>query len=190
MKKMFLLVVSGMLAACATPTPPKAPVALTTKEADIYEALLRYQFARNASAAQQSAGSYFIEIQKADPGEALLRRFAGHTPPVKRASEARHARNSAIYDRQTRQRSLIFEVGPIQWIDKETVEIEAGYYEGNLSSSGNTYRLKRQKGKWKVVSDVMEWISEIRKPAESYPVFASRDYPLCCSGSLADRSVI
>ena len=162
--KAILLVLCGLLAACATQprTPPKPPVALTTDDADIYEAVFRHQFGRNASATQQSAGSYFIQIMEADPTDTFLLRFAGHTPSVKRASEARHGRDSGIYDRQTRRMSLIFEAGAIRWHGRNTVEVDGSYYEGNLSSSGNTYRLKRQGTKWKVVSDTMSWISDAR----------------------------
>jgi hypothetical protein len=40
------------------------------------------------------------------------------------------------------------------------VKVEGGYYEGNLSSSGNTYTVKMENGKWAVTNDEMHWISE------------------------------
>ena len=97
MKTIFLLL-CGLLVGCATQSrvAPKPPVTLTNEEGDIYEAVFRHQFPHNASATQQSAGSYFIQIQGADPSDAFLQRFSGQTPLVKRASEARHARDSAL----------------------------------------------------------------------------------------------
>jgi len=32
-------------------------------------------------------------------------------------------------------------------------------YEAGLSASGNTYTVKKIKGKWKVTNDKMHWIS-------------------------------
>ena len=164
--KTILLLVCGLLMGCATQprVAPKAPVTLTDNEADIYETVLRHQFTRNASATQQSAGSYFIQIQDADPSDTFLHRFSGETPLVKRASEARHARDSGIYDRETGKMSLIFEVGAIRWHGNNSVEVDGGYYEGDLSASGNTYRLTRRGNKWKVLKDTMSWISDSRPP--------------------------
>lgn len=164
--KTFLLLLCTLLVGCATQprVAPKPPVALTINEADIYEAVFRHQFGCKASPTQHSAGSYFIQIQGADPTDTFIQRFSAQTSPVKRASEARHARNSGIYDRQTGKMSLIFELGAIRWIGKNSVEVEGGYYEGNLSSSGNTYRLIRQGNKWKVSKDTMNYISDSRYP--------------------------
>ena len=47
----------------------------------------------------------------------------------------------------------------IHWIDDDTVDADGGYYEGIMSSSGNTYRVVRRNGKWVVTRDTMHWIS-------------------------------
>jgi hypothetical protein len=141
---------------------PKTPIAITNEDADIYEAVFRHQFGRNASAVQQSAGSYLIQIQDADPTDAFLLRFSGSTPPVKRVSEGQRAQDTGIYDRKTHKPSLIFNLGAIRWHGKNSLEVDGGYYEGNMSSSCNTYRLKRQGTKWKIIKDTMTWISDAR----------------------------
>lgn len=170
MKSLLVVLLCGLLAGCATrsPAPPKPPVLLSQDEADIYEAVFRHQFEQNASGAQQSAGTYFVQIQGSDPPEEFLRRFAGQAPPVKRGSEACHAGDSSIYDRQTGKRSLMFKAGKIGRIGKNTAEVEGGYYEGNLSASGNTYRLVRHGSRWKVIADTMSWISDARAAAFCY----------------------
>ena len=56
-------------------------------------------------------------------------------------------------------RNLRFSVAGVKWIDEITVEVEGGYYEGNLSSSGNVYRVHWLDGRWVVVGYKMNWIS-------------------------------
>ena len=60
-------------------------------------------------------------------------------------------------DKKTGEQGLIFNVTRIQW--KSDTEVEGGYYEAGLSASGNTYTLKKDKGKWQVTKDKMDWIS-------------------------------
>ncbi|MHC4388356.1 MAG: hypothetical protein ACYSX1_07090, partial [Planctomycetota bacterium] len=104
-------------------------------------------FEHNASAAQQNAAAYFLTINQQDAPAELLGRFAGHSPPVKPRSEFREGNG------------LLFRIGSLVWSDKRTVEIEGGYYEGNVSASGNTYVLQRQEGIWRVVKKKPGWIS-------------------------------
>jgi hypothetical protein len=54
---------------------------------------------------------------------------------------------------------LLFRVDAIKWITRSQVEVSGGYYEGRLSSSGNTYYVQKRDGKWLVVRDEMHWIS-------------------------------
>lgn len=113
----------------------------------ICEVLFRHQFTHNASAVQQKAAVYYLSIDYKDPPEKLLACFHGHSPPVKPGSVFRVGNG------------IKFEIHSIIWLDETTVEIKGGYYEGNASSSGNTYRLRREDGAWKVINDKMEWIS-------------------------------
>lgn len=117
------------------------------EHAAVREALLRHQFKRNASGAQQNAKAFFIQIDDKDPDDAFLKRFNGHSPPVRLGSQFR------VGD------GLLFHVEAFKWIDANTVEASGGYYEGNLSSSGNSYRLERKNGAWHVTVDKMNWIS-------------------------------
>ena len=114
---------------------------------DICEALFRYQFKNNASGAQQNAAAYFLSIYEADPPKDLMARFEKNVPPVKDGSEFQIGSG------------LEFRIRSIKMIDKNNVEIEGGYYEAGLSSSGNTYQLQKKDNNWQVVSDKMNWIS-------------------------------
>lgn len=86
-----------------------------------------------------------------------MERFADDKPTIKKESQAKLG--DGVKDRDTGERGLIFRVGNIKWVSDTEVEVEGGYYEAGLSSSGNTYFLKKQKDKWVVTKDVMHWIS-------------------------------
>lgn len=114
---------------------------------DICEALFRYQFKNNASGAQQNAEAYFLSIYEADPPKDLMARFEKSIPHVKLGSEFKVGSG------------LKFRIRSVKMLDKNNVEIEGGYYEAGLSSSGNTYQLQKKNSKWQVISDKMKWIS-------------------------------
>jgi hypothetical protein len=114
---------------------------------NICEALYRHQFMNNASGEQQNAPAYFLSIYETDPPHDLMLRFEKNMPPVKPGSEFKI------------ELGLKFRIRGIKILDKYNVEIEGGYYSGPLSSSGNTYKLKKKNGKWQVISDKMNWIS-------------------------------
>lgn len=61
--------------------------------------------------------------------------------------------------RRQERKALIFRVTSIKWKSDTEVDVSGGYYEAGLSASGNTYTVKKEKGKWKVTNDKMHWIS-------------------------------
>jgi hypothetical protein len=121
-----------------------------TQEDDIRETVFRYQFDHNASGLQKSAKGYFLAIGEkgVDPSAEFMKRFAHHNPPVHKGSAWR-----------TGNKGLFFRVTSIAWISDTEVEVVGGYYEGNVSSSGNTYTVKKDTGKWQVTNDKMGTIS-------------------------------
>jgi hypothetical protein len=113
----------------------------------IYEAVFRHQFESNSSGMKSAAPAYFLSIEGRDPPADLLNRFAGNQPPVRPGSEYQMGLG------------LLFHVDGIREIDPATIEVDGGYHEAELSSSGNTYRVQRRGGSWIVISDEMHWIS-------------------------------
>ncbi|MEW6743970.1 MAG: hypothetical protein AB1486_14560 [Planctomycetota bacterium] len=96
---------------------------------------------------QSSAPAYFLSIEGEDPPEGFLQRFDGNRPPVLPGSSFRKGAG------------LLFRVDGIKDITPTVVDVAGGYYEAELSASGNTYRLELRDGSWIVVSDRMHWIS-------------------------------
>ena len=125
---------------------------------DIREAVFRYQFQHNASGQQQSANAYFLSFGKdKEPDDVFIARFKDHKPPVKKRSQSKG--QFEVIDKDTGERGLIFNVVTIKVIDANKVEVDGGYYEAGLSSSGNVYTVERKEDKWVVTKDRMLWIS-------------------------------
>jgi hypothetical protein len=145
-------------------TPPSVERSLD----DIREAVFRYQFLHNVSGLQQRAGAYFIglyvtgdlnlPVHYVDPSDNLLARFAGNTPPVKKASESTYS-VQGVFDLRTGARGLLFRIESIKEIDPDQVEVTGGYFEAGLSASGNVYTVTRTNDRWTVVKDSLIWIA-------------------------------
>jgi hypothetical protein len=90
-----------------------------------------------------------------------MRRFEGHTPVVKKVSEAivSSSEVTGVKDKKTGQRGLIFNQRTIKWDENDHVEVEGGYYEAGLSASGNTYSVVKENNEWVVTKSEMHWIS-------------------------------
>ena len=81
-----------------------------SQDNEIIEAVFRHQFNNNASCGQKnSAAVYCLSVGEkyADPSEQLMKRFAGHTPPVRPVSACIISGN--VVDKHTAKRGLLFE---------------------------------------------------------------------------------
>ena len=159
---------------CATSLAVADDAAKAKAEDDIREATFRHQFLHNASGVQQKAKVYFLAVGRnedwddgsdgfmaldgADPSDEFLKRFADHKPVVKKKSQG-VVHLGEFKDKKTGEKGLVFGLGTIKWVSDTEVEITGGYYEAGLSASGNTYFLKKEKGKWTVTKEVRHWIS-------------------------------
>jgi len=133
-------------------------------EDDIREAVFRYQFTHNCWGRPEKV--YFLSVNDKDPSKAFMRRFRGHKPPVKPVSKCRIDKNlvpgrpkTAVIDRETGDRGLIFKTEKIKWLNATKVAVEGGYYADGRGASGNTYTVEMKKGRWVVTKDDMKWIS-------------------------------
>ncbi len=132
----------------------------------IRAAVFAYMFDNNESAQQNNTKVYFIgrktvddsQVLYADFDDVFMARFARRTPAVRRASECSTS-PEGVFDKRTHERGLLFHVGTITTITAVRAEVEGGYFEGGLSASGNLYTVERINGTWKVIKDVLLWIS-------------------------------
>jgi hypothetical protein len=156
----------GCNAPTAAPPPSTRPASATPPNDahppeywDVIEAVFRHQFDHNASAGKRNVDYFFISVENSDPPEALLTRFAAEKPPVLPASLAASSPSEGVRHKELGGRGLKFRISSVKWLDADTAEVQGGYYEGGLSSSGNVYRVERHGGKWSVTKDEMRYIS-------------------------------
>lgn len=154
----FLILLAAASAACSQPStgPSSGPGATRqpppreVSEPAILEAVFRYQFEHNASGIRQNAEKYCLSITGGgQPGAELLGRFEGHRPPVVAADQC---------DRRS-GRNLFFQAKIETWESDSEAVVRGGYYEGNLSSSRETFRVVWESGRWVVRDPRMEVIS-------------------------------
>jgi hypothetical protein len=129
---------------------------------DIREAVFRHQFEHNASGQQSHTGAYCIGFgeRDLDPSSGFLARFAGMSPPVLKSTACGiDAARRQLVVTATGQPALRFSCANIHRRWDDSVDAAGGYYEANLSASGNVYRLKKVSGSWVVVADELKWIS-------------------------------
>jgi hypothetical protein len=131
-------------------------------EQDIYATVFRYLFDHNASGQQKGSNVYCLSMgeKNVDPSDGFMRRFTGHEPPVRKASDCSVASFSQVVDRRTGKPGLMFRVTGIVWISSTEVTVYGGYEEANMSASGNSYTVKKENGKWKVTKEGIGWISQ------------------------------
>jgi hypothetical protein len=130
------------------------------EQEDIREVAFRYQFRHNSSIQGNKAAVYCLSVEKgADPPDSFVKRFAGHTPTVRKVSECTADPYKGVVDQYTGKRGLIFQVKGIKWISQAEAEVFGGYFEDGLSASGNTYTVTKTKGTWRVSKAWMNWLS-------------------------------
>lgn len=156
-RRLVLAVALISMAAVVTLLPPP------WQDDDIREAVFRHLFTHNASGLQDRADAYYLAVGpfELDPSDGFLKRFGDHKPPVRKVSECRPPADSNDRPRnvKTGRQGLIFQVTFIRRVGLREFEAKGGYYEGLLSGSGNTYRVRLVNGRWTVVRDRMDWIS-------------------------------
>ena len=143
---------------------------------EIREATFRYLFRKNASSLKEKAQVYFLTLgelaqtQSHDPDDAFMRRFLDNKPRVSKRSKSIES-PEGVKDMTTGETGLVFNVGAIEWISDEEVQVSGGYFEAGLSASGNTYHLIKKKGVWVVSTEKMHWISRAsRMPKQAGPI--------------------
>ena len=135
--------------------------ALQSREDDVREAVFRWQIAQHDSGQQTEPRIFFLQVgeKDGDPTDEFIKRFADIKPPVQKGSDCSVSVSTGALDKKTGKRGLIFRVRSIVWKSDTEAEVKGGYYEGGRSASGNTFTLKKEKDKWKVTNDKMDWIS-------------------------------
>jgi hypothetical protein len=104
---------------------------------------------------------FFVSVDREDPSDELLARFKDIPRIVKKVSgsEIGKVQRMPVVDKSSEERGIIFSAGKVHWRSKNSAEVKGGYHCNGLCGAGLRFRVKRENGKWIVVSSKMEWIS-------------------------------
>lgn len=139
--------------------PKPLPSARESDEWDIREAVFRYMFQNNASSGE-AFSYYFIFLgAKGDAPPSFVSRFRGNVPEVLPASDAASQDNMRVVHKYRSGRGLLFKTNKITWLDQSTVDVDGGFYESQMSLSGDTFRVARRDNRWVVVKDTRRYTS-------------------------------
>jgi hypothetical protein len=128
---------------------------------DMYEAVFRYLFERNAcEESSTNAAAYFIGLGAHAPDDDFMKRFAGHLPPVKRRSEIKII-DECLVDTTTGKRGVVFKVDDEVLFSNDTVRVKGGWYKGGLDASEGTLFVSRKAGRWRVNKYDVEFDAEM-----------------------------
>ncbi len=116
-------------------------------------------FADNASSLKQDASTYCVDAgsQESTRQVAAALRDNAKVKPASACDIA--AGGNGVFDRQTRQRALMFRTTPASCSSASECLIRGGYYEGNVSAQTNLYRVSLVGGHWSVTMEEMGPIS-------------------------------
>lgn len=153
----LLLLLLFLLPSCAQnsrssdlPQASATSASRAAAEPEIYEAVFRYQFDHNASAIQKRAEKYCLFLPGENrPSAQFLQRFEGNHPPVLSVDQCERRSGKALF----------FRIQRLDWRKDNEVWVRGGYWEGNLSSSIELFRVLNENGRWVVKGARMEAIS-------------------------------
>lgn len=156
--KLTAVMLACLLAACGARTGSAEDTLA------IQAAVLEYQFTHNHSGLKESARVYCVEVmgedaKASDPAPSVIKQLNARNGRVRAGSSCSVNADSLVVERSSGKQGIIFRIGQLSWESATDAAIEGGYYEGSLSSSGNTYHVKKVNGAWVVTGDELSWIS-------------------------------
>jgi hypothetical protein len=113
---------------------------------NVFEAMFRYQFKHEMSGMGKNAPAYFLSFNSTKQ-PSFLKRFEGHTPPVKDGIAFREGEG------------IKFSIHSWEWISEDRIKVTASWHAGMQNSGGGQYILERKGGKWVVVDYGSQWIA-------------------------------
>lgn len=153
---------ASSLAACSTTTGTNGisgGTASATAPIAAQAAVLENVFGANVSGLKDQSPTYCVkaggEDGRPDQTQAVVAELRNN-PKVKPASACEVAGNGGgVFDRQLRQRALMFTVTTDRCLSATECLIRGGYYEGNMSAQTNVYRARLVDGRWNVTLEEM-----------------------------------
>ena len=125
----------------------------------LYAAVFDYQFSNNRSSIGVNADTYYIGLENGkDPDMDFLSRFDDRQPPVQPLSLSGRS-GDRVVNAETGRPALIFQIFSVTDMEDETVRVETGYYEAELSASWLELEASCDESGWRVAAIGPEMIS-------------------------------
>ena len=151
MKAAIRLAVVAILVSLGFSQTPKAQDSRTCD--DVREAVLRYQI----SSWELAAATYCVSVDGKDADENFLRRF--RPLPVKAASRCKKQRPpklpkimNSVVDKQTKKKSVIFDIGEARWVKPSEAEVDGGHDCASQCMAGGTYHVVWDGTRWNITA--------------------------------------
>lgn len=126
----------------------KSALSRIVEEENIAEAAFRYQF--EDCCAETKYSVYFLWLgDERGPSDDFMRRFAGHNPPVKKASRSVKVADG-VDDIDTGKRGLIFGIPRIKWLNDTEVDVSVSKFVWGWGQYGYVCRVVREGNRWMV----------------------------------------
>jgi hypothetical protein len=133
-----------------------------TNEDDIREAVFRHIMKDRGDRLYFLSASASLLDEK-DPSPEFLARFAGDRSgaTVKPISAAEHGGKwkSWYVDRETGKQGNVLNIGPVEWLGKDSAQVEASWYNSGKAATGWRFQLHFENGKWVVKEQSKLWQS-------------------------------
>ena len=151
--RMIPLLIALMMAQEVLPQASQPPAETRLGRLELFEAVIRYQI----ESWEQRAYTYCIAINGVDAESTLLDRLRPFH--VERAS-ACHRLNQKpvmpVVDAKSKD-SVIFNLGTIRNLSDSEVEVDGGYFCGNLCMAQGTYHVVHETSGWHVLRFVAQF---------------------------------
>jgi hypothetical protein len=128
--------------------PRKHAPPRNTEDENIAEAVFRYKFETFSDGRKFSV--YFLWLGDGrDPNDDFMSRFAGNTPPVKKASQSVKV-SDGVKDKGTGKRGVIYGIPRIKWLSDTEVDVSVSKWVWGWGQYGYVCRALRENDKWVV----------------------------------------
>lgn len=96
--------------------------------------------------------AFFVSINGKDPSDDFIKRLRNIPRTIKKVSRSRAGKRwrTAVLDRATGRRGIVFSANDIRWLSKDQVEVKGGYYCDSMCAAAKVFDVHLENGRWVV----------------------------------------
>ncbi|MDQ7823852.1 MAG: hypothetical protein RDV48_13720 [Candidatus Eremiobacteraeota bacterium] len=149
MNKTFLSIVLCLFFTVAFPMPGTASPSRQKDIDDIIVVVFRHEIKEFTS--WKEVKVFFLSLHGRDPRDSIMNRFQGNRPPVKKVSESSTRDVKAlyqIYDKETGENGVIFDIDSLRFTSASRAEVGGGYLKDGLAAAHGIFYMLKKRGRW------------------------------------------